>query len=46
MPDDNIFKGRPFKPIVEWNDIQKIFPWQTILLIGPVITIAEAMEVA
>lgn len=45
LPEDNIFKGKPYRPIVEWDQIEKIFPWQTILLIGPVIAIAEALEV-
>lgn len=45
IPDENIFNGKPYRPIVEWNQIEKMFPWQTILLIGPVIAMAEALEV-
>ncbi len=27
-------KGRPYKHLIDWNDLQKIFPWDIILILG------------
>ncbi|CAF0964918.1 unnamed protein product [Brachionus calyciflorus] len=44
LPRENIFAGKPYVSLIDWKQLQQIFPWHTILLIGPVITIADALE--
>jgi hypothetical protein len=44
-PKDNIFKGREYKHLVDWNMLQKVFPWSIFFLIGGGLVMAAGFEV-
>lgn len=37
--------GQPYSHLIEWKQLQNLFQWQTIFLIGPVIAMGEAFDV-
>jgi len=33
-PKHNIFKGNDYEPLLVWKDVQRIFSWNVIFLVG------------
>ena len=45
-PNKNIFKGGvEYKPLIAWSDIEKMFPWSVIILLGGSLAMAKGCEV-
>jgi hypothetical protein len=34
LPAENIFKGKPYKNLLDWKSLQRVFPWDVLLLLG------------
>jgi sodium-dependent dicarboxylate transporter 2/3/5 len=45
LPKKNIFKGHSYQHLVDWNLLQKVFPWQIFLLIGGGLVMATGFQV-
>ncbi|CAF1119454.1 unnamed protein product, partial [Brachionus calyciflorus] len=43
-PKYNIYKGRNYEHLMNWKQLQNIFPWNVILLIGGGLAIAEGFQ--
>ncbi len=33
-PKKNVFKGEAYEHLISWKQLQELFPWNVILLIG------------
>ncbi len=44
-PRENIFKGRSYRNLIDWKDLQTSFPWNIIFLIGGALVMATGFEV-
>lgn len=44
-PRKNIFKGERYTPLIVWSDVEKMFPWNAILLLGGSLAMAAGCEV-
>ncbi|RNA30676.1 solute carrier family 13 member 1 [Brachionus plicatilis] len=43
-PKNNIFQGEDYVHLMNWKQLQTIFPWNVILLIGGGLAIAEGFQ--
>ncbi|UJR18673.1 hypothetical protein I4U23_005580 [Adineta vaga] len=47
LPNEKPFtKNWKYKPIIDWNDLSKNFPWGTLILLGAGLSIAHAAKVS
>ena len=44
-PKDNIFKGKPYSHLIDWRELQEIFPWDIVLIIGGGLSIGKVFQV-
>ena len=44
-PKTNIFKGNEYVPLISWSDIEKLFPWNVLLLLGGSLAMAKGCDV-
>ena len=44
-PGANIFKGHPYRNLIEWRVLQKLFPWNIIFLSAGSLAIADGFQV-
>ena len=33
-PRENIFRGKPYRHLIDWRNVQEFFPWRIILFAG------------
>jgi len=43
-PGANIFKGHPYRNLIEWRVLQKLFPWNIIFLSAGSLAIADGFQ--
>ncbi|CAF0964879.1 unnamed protein product, partial [Brachionus calyciflorus] len=43
-PKYNIFKGQHYEHLMNWKQLQNIFPWNVVLLIGGGLAVAEGFQ--
>ncbi len=44
-PKENIFKGKSYQHLIDWDNLQTLFPWDVILVIGGAICLSEGVRV-
>ena len=44
-PKKNVFLGNQYEHLINWQSLQKVFPWNVILLVGGGLAIAEGFQV-
>lgn len=44
-PRKNIFRGEKYVPLMVWNDVEKMFPWSVIILLGGSLAMANGCDV-
>ena len=44
-PKKNIFKGENYFPLMSWVDVEKMFPWSVVILLGGSLAMAAGCDV-
>jgi di/tricarboxylate transporter len=44
-PRENIFKGNKYSHLMDWKQLQKLFPWNVLLLLGSGLVLANGFKV-
>ncbi len=44
-PKRNIFKGESYEHLINWENLQGLFPWDLLLILGGSLIIAEGFQV-